>query len=123
MFYCTRLQRFQEQIQQEEKDIWDSDSKDSVSVRSNASNQSEISIRSQSTLVPLPQKRSRGRPDEIKSQMKLNLNQKKKNKIKGTAAMRTFENLLVYRKTSWFSTIRSIKNVMIRMKNREHGNG
>ena len=62
MFYCTRLQRFQEQIQQEEKDIWDSDSKDSVSVRSNASNQSEISIRSQSTPVPLPQKRSRWRP-------------------------------------------------------------
>ena len=73
MFYCTILQRFQEQIQQEEKDIWDSDSKDSVSVRSNACNQSEISIQSQSTPVPLPQKRSRGRPaksDEIKPKSK-----------------------------------------------------
>ena len=69
MFYCTRLQGFQEQIQQEEKDICNSDGEDSVSVRSNASNQSELSVRPQSTTVPFTQKRSRGRPvksDRIK---------------------------------------------------------
>ena len=61
MFYCTRLPRFQEQIQQEEKYIRNSDGMDGVSVRSNACNQSQLSIRHQSALVPIPQKRSRGR--------------------------------------------------------------
>ena len=62
MFYCTRLPRFQEQIQQEEKYIRNRDGKDSVSVRSNACNQSRLSVRRQSTPVPISQKRSRGRP-------------------------------------------------------------
>ena len=73
MFYCTRLQRFQGQIQQEEKDIWNSDGEDSASVRRNACNQSQLSVRPQSTPVPLPQIRSRGRPaksDEIKPKYK-----------------------------------------------------
>ena len=67
MFHCTKLQQFQEQIQQEEKDIWNSDGEDSVGV-SNGSNQSELSV-PQSTPVSLPQKTSSGRPaksDEIK---------------------------------------------------------
>ena len=51
-------------------DLWNSDGEDSVSVRSHASNQSELSVRPQSTPVLLPQKRSRERPatpDEIKA--------------------------------------------------------
>ena len=71
MFYCNRLQPFQEQIQQQKKkDIWNSDGEDSDSVRSNASNQSQLSAQPQGTTVPLPQNRSRKRPgksDEIKS--------------------------------------------------------
>ena len=59
MFYCTRLQQFQEQIQHEKKDIWNSDIKDSLNVRSNASNQSKLSVPTQSTPAPLPQKQSR----------------------------------------------------------------
>ena len=65
MFYCTRLQRFQV-----EKDIWNSDGEDSVNMRNNTWNQSELSVPPQSTPVPLSQKRSRGRPtklDEIKT--------------------------------------------------------
>ena len=73
MFYCTILQRFQDQIQQEQKDIWNSDGEDSVSLKSNASNESELSIWHQSTPVPLPQIRSRENPtdsDEVKPKSK-----------------------------------------------------
>ena len=97
MFYCTILQRFQDQIQQEQKDVWNSDGEDSVSVKSNASNESELSVRHQSTPVPLPQIRSKENPtdsDEVKPKSKKR-----------------------------FSTIRSMKNIMIRMKSRKHGNG
>ena len=74
MFYCTRLQRFQVQIQQEEKDIWNSDGEDSVNMRNNTWNQSELSVPPQSTPVPLSQKRSRGRPTKLDE---LRLNKKK----------------------------------------------
>ena len=60
MFYCTSLQRFQEQIQQEEKDIWNSDGEDSVNMRSNTWNQSELSVPPQSTPVHLSLKQDQG---------------------------------------------------------------
>ena len=58
LFYCFdfRILRFQEQIQQEERDIRNRDGEDSVSVRSNAYNPSELSVRPQSTPAPLLKK-------------------------------------------------------------------
>ena len=41
MFYCTRLRRFQEQIQQKQKDLWNSGDEYSVGGKSNASSQSK----------------------------------------------------------------------------------
>ena len=84
MFYCTRLQRFQEQIQQEEKDIWNSDGEDSVNMRNNTSNQPELSVPPQSTSVPLSQKGSRGRPTKLDE---LRLNKKNMN-LKGIGGMK-----------------------------------
>ena len=84
MFYCTSLQRFQEQIQQEEKHIWNSDGEDSVNMRNNTWNQSELSVPPQSTPVPLSQKRSRGRPTKLDE---LRLNKKNMN-LKGIGGMK-----------------------------------
>ena len=56
MFYCIRLPGFQKQIQQEEKYIRNSDGKDSVNVRSDACNQSQLSVWHQSAPVPIPRK-------------------------------------------------------------------
>ena len=84
MFYCARLQRFQEQIQQEEQDIWNSDGEDSVNMRNNTWNQSELYVPPQSTPLPLSQKRSRGRPTKLD---KLRLYKKNMN-LKGIGGMK-----------------------------------
>ena len=72
MFYCTRLQQFQEQIQQEKKDIWNSDIKDSLNVRSNAPVQ-VICSNSKYTCTS-PSKTIKGKPtklDEVKPKSKI----------------------------------------------------
>ena len=122
MFYCTILQRFQDQIQQEQKDIWNSDGEDSVSVKSNASNESELAARHQSTPAPLAQIRSRENPtdsDEVKTKSK----KKKKETKRDGNNEKVPEVITLWKKEGRFSTIRSMKNIMIRMKSRKHGNG
>ena len=69
-FTVIDYNHFKNKFNRKKKDIWNSDGEDSDSARSNASNQSQLSARPQSTTVPLPQNRSRKRPgksDEIKS--------------------------------------------------------
>ena len=76
MFYCTRLRRFQEQIQQKQKDLWNSGDEYSVGGKSNASSQSELSVKRTCTS---PSKNIKGKEDE-QSQTKLSLNKKNETK-------------------------------------------
>ena len=91
-------------------------------MRSNASNQLEVFVQPQSTPVPLPQK---GFREDQQNQTKLSLIKKKKEKVKLTeiGAMWKCENLLLYGKKRRFFTIQTMKNIIIRMENRKHGNG